>query len=87
MKTEILLCECCSSEHQIIVNHDIEDKEVYLSIHLNTQRNFFKRILYGIKYILGYKCIYGAWDEIILSEKHVEVLENMIKTISNGKRI
>jgi len=33
-KTEIILCSCQSDEHQIIVHHDVDDKMVFLHIHL-----------------------------------------------------
>jgi hypothetical protein len=80
---EILLCRCHSSEHQILVNYDEDDKMLYLSIHL-TKRNFLKRLKYGLKYIFGYHCKYGHWDEFIFNENDADKLQAMadaLKTI------
>jgi hypothetical protein len=51
----------------------LDDNNAYLHIFLR-ERRFFKRLLYGIKYIFGYKCKYGHWDEIILNDTHSETL-------------
>lgn len=82
METDIILCECGSDEHQIIVHHDIEDKEVYLHIHL-TNRSFFGRLIYGLKYIFGYHCRYGHWDEIVLNEKDSDKFQKIANTLKN----
>ncbi len=78
----ILVCECNSTEHQIVFSKidsdDINDsKEIYCHIYLTDYPSFFKRILIGIKYIFGYKCRYGHWDEFILCEKHSDDLKEM----------
>ncbi len=82
---QIIICECTSVEHQIILRtidyeKDYLDKcypspeqqeqlndELYIDIHLN-KRSFWYRIKYGMKYILGYKCRFGAFDEIITTK-------------------
>ena len=71
-QNEILICECSSVEHQIVLRYDDEDKDeglAYAEIHL-VKLPFFKRLLRGLKYIFGYKCKYGDFEEIILSPKH-----------------
>lgn len=78
-KPEILICECNSSEHQIVLNYDVDDNYVYCSIHLVKYR-FFKRLIHGIKYIFGYTCRYGHFEEFILSDRHVDKL----KTLTNS---
>lgn len=81
-KTEdILLCECSSDEHQIILRSFDNDNEIYCSIHLTTQSSFFKRLWIGLKYAFGYKSKFGHWDEFILSKKHIEKLNWIIKKI------
>ncbi len=73
MENKILICSCHSTEHQVVIMYDDEDNNAYLHIFLS-ERRFFKRLLYGIKYIFGYKCKYGHWDEIILNDTHSETL-------------
>lgn len=84
MKTEILICECHSTEHQMIFSYDQEvsnewPAEVYAHVHLITHRNIFKRILYAVKYVFGYKCRYGAWDEFIFNKEDVKKLEDLVE--------
>jgi hypothetical protein len=75
-KVEILLCRCHSSEHQILVHYDEDDKMLYLHIHL-TERSFWRRLKYGLKYIFGYHCRYGQWDEFIFNENDADKLQAM----------
>ena len=47
----------------------IDDKVypmIYLHIHL-AKRPFWQRVKYGISYILGRQCRYGAFEEMILN--------------------
>jgi hypothetical protein len=81
---EILICDCESTEHQIVLHEDEKDKVIYCHIHL-IKYGFIKRLIKGIKYIFGYKCKYGEWDEFILSNKHVNDLKEIIKFLENDK--
>lgn len=75
LETSVILCECNSAEHQILFRKFTDEPEtVYMEVHLSTNRGFWKRLWYGLKYAFGYKSRFGAWDELILSEK---ILENM----------
>ena len=78
--TELFLCECHSPEHQFIVRYCDEDdaKEVYVDIHL-TKAPFWQRVWYAIKYIFGYQCKYGAFDEIILNPEDAERLQKVVE--------
>jgi len=76
-ETEILLCQCHSSEHQILVHYDEEERELYLDVHLNPYHNFWQRIWRGLKYIFGYRCKYGHWDCFIFNEKDADKLQAM----------
>ena len=82
IKTEILLCECHSPEHQYLFCY-IEDKnddnipEVSIQPHL-IKRSFLYRIKYAIKYIFGYKSMYGAWDEFIINKDDVLKFKKII---------
>lgn len=81
-KPFLLTCDCNSTEHQIVVYPDVEDRILYLHIHL-TSYGFWRRLKAGLKYIFGYKCKFGHWEEFILSEKHSEDISNILKIISN----
>lgn len=83
MERELFICKCSSVEHQIVFSYfkdeeDNEDKEVYVSIHLVPERNIFKRICNAIKYIFGYKCRYGHFEEFIFNNKDVSKLQRIV---------
>ena len=76
---EIFICDCHSSEHQMVIFYD-EDAGypvVYSHVHLN-KRPFWERLKYGIKYIFGYKCRYGAFDEFIFNTDDAERLQEVV---------
>jgi hypothetical protein len=74
-----MLCECSNTEHQLIFNYWEEDDwpEVYASIHLVKEKNFFKRLWHGLKYIFGHTSKYGDFDEVVLKPKDWEKLQNV----------
>lgn len=77
MQTELILCECNSLDHQMIIIQDPEEEDfVFLEVHLSN-KNFLSRVKYAIRYIFGYKSRFGAWDEFIL---HKDKLKNLCKT-------
>ena len=75
-EAEILICACSSDEHQIIIHKDEEDNMIYCTIHL-VALPFWQRIWAAIKYIFGYKCRYGNFEEFIFTKKHSETLKEM----------
>ena len=89
----LFLCDCSSSEHQIIFHADPESGQVFCHIHLS-QRPFLKRIVYGLRYIFGYHCRYGHWEEFIWNPEDapnlrsladmLEFQQNLKKTIEQG---
>jgi hypothetical protein len=83
---EILLCDCHHAEHQLIIRKFPEDHEiVYLEVHL-APHSFFKRLKAGVKYILGHKSKFGAWDEFILNKSHVPALRRVITHLERADK-
>jgi hypothetical protein len=79
--TNILICDCTSREHQIIIEYDPEDNLTYCHIHL-VKFSFFKRLKNGFKYIFGYKCRYGHFEEFIFKPQHVKTIYEMLQKTS-----
>lgn len=77
---ELFICMCHNVEHQLIFSYfpDDEDKEVYVSTHLNPEYNIFKRIWYAIKYIFGYRSMYGHFDEFIFKKSDAGRLQKVV---------
>ena len=72
MKTDYFECECSSKEHTFGVTSVESDEdmppELFFDIQLIQPRSFFKKVVTAAKYIFGYQCKYGHWDNISLSE-------------------
>lgn len=81
----VLICDCSSREHQIIIEHDNEDNLIYCHIHL-VKHGFWRRLKAGLKYIFGYKCRYGQWDEFILKPEHANQLRELSELLSKHSR-
>ena len=81
----VLICDCSSREHQIIIEHDNEDNLTYCHIHL-VKHGFWRRLKAGLKYIFGYKCRYGQWDEFILKPEHADKLRELSEMLSKHGR-
>lgn len=78
---ETLICQCSSMEHHFSFvwweDKDLEG-EVYMEIHLS-KLSFWDRLKHGIKYIFGYRCMFGEFDEIILKKEDVNKLEKVVE--------
>ena len=77
---DVIVCACHNTEHSIIITKNENknyDNDVYLSIHLIPERNIFKRIKNAIKYIFGYRCKYGHFDEIVLNKEHYDKIQEI----------
>lgn len=81
---EILICDCNSCEHQIVIRHDKEDNLIYCDVHL-VKYGFFRRLIFGIKYIFGYKSRYGSWDEFVFKPEHADKIIKIGNILKNGK--
>jgi hypothetical protein len=81
METHYFECHCHSPEHTLSF-HFFEDEPKMLSAYIFlSPDSFFKRIWNAIKYIFGYKCKYGHFDEFILNPKDAEKLINLLQKI------
>jgi len=49
----------------------------YAHVHLN-KGTFWERIVYGVKYIFGYQCRYGAFDEFIFNPEDADKLQELV---------
>ncbi len=74
----LLLCECSSCEHQLIVSWDNDNNEVFVQMHLTTYKGFWKRLWHGLKYAFGHRSRYGDFDEIILRKKDADNLQKVV---------
>lgn len=80
-----LICECGSSEHLLIIRTDIEDVDhFYIETHLSKE-SFWYRLKYAVKYLFGYQCKYGAFEEVIISKARLySVLKDFNERANDG---
>lgn len=80
MKNDLFICECSSMEHQFVVSFDC-DKEwndyIYVHVHLSSN-SLFERLIRSIKYIFGYKCKYGCFEEVLLDKVQTRTLIDVL---------
>ena len=70
-ETHFFECQCHSPEHTLNFWIDPDDGSVQTSMFLRPQGAWYKRLWIAVKYVFGYNCQYGHWDNFILkSEDH-----------------
>ena len=80
-KIEYFECECGSDEHRLVFKYDIEDEDwplVTANAFLHHWYPWYKRVWIGIKYVFGYKCKYGHFDEFIMKPEDAERLRGLL---------
>ena len=83
---ELLTCKCGDISHQLIIGYHLDDPgEVFLGVHLVREPNIFKRILIAFKYVFGKRCIYGDFDEIVLSDLDAPKLQSAVDHLRSNK--
>jgi hypothetical protein len=77
---DLFVCDCHSTEHQMVVMKERDEQHpiVYVHIHL-AKRPFWQRVSYGLRYIFGRQCRYGAFDEFIFNPDDLSKLENIVE--------
>jgi hypothetical protein len=85
---DLIICKCHSTEHQMVVLYEEDENHpmVYVHIHLNKQ-TFWRRLVYGVKYIFGRQSKYGAFDEIILNPEDADKFKKIYSYLSNEKTL
>ena len=79
-RQELFICSCNNVEHQLIISYFDDEKypEVYCSVHLNPERNIFKRTWNAIKYVFGHRSKYGDFDEFIFKSEDADKLQTIV---------
>ncbi len=89
MEKELFVrCICGSLDHQLVMSWDPSEDEpqwqmLYIEIYLVSYQSFFQRLWRAVRYVFGYKCRYGNWDEMLVSPaKAVEMRQLLDKFIA-----
>tara|TARA_Y100000294_G_scaffold157561_1_gene159240 strand:+ start:130 stop:432 length:303 start_codon:yes stop_codon:yes gene_type:complete len=77
-----VICECSDHSHTVRLTHfepqDDWDSEIYISSHLSTEPNIFKRIWYGIRYVFGYRSRHGEFGETVMKVEQAKELRDYL---------
>lgn len=79
MEHHYIECNCTSAEHTLrfTIDNDEECPALYVAVQLNRFHGFFERLWLAIKYVFGYECKFGHWDEVILMGDNVRKMRNL----------
>lgn len=75
---EYYQCSCYSDEHLIKVFLNLEDNQLILTVGLR-KFNFFQRLVAGIKYIFGYECKCGHFDEFVFQPEDITRFKKVLE--------
>ena len=75
---KFIRCSCGSPEHQFILTRWPEEDELSLEVHLVTWNNLLRRLWIAIRYVLGYRCRYGHWDEVLISKDKAQEMREFL---------
>ena len=87
-KSYYLECVCSSAEHLATFAFDVEQSNneplMYVQLQL-AGVPFLKRVVNAFKYIFGYECRYGHWDEVVLNPSKVRELKQFLDDYESYK--
>lgn len=75
MEFRYLECSCGTPEHTVRFLKD--ENFLYMTFFLSNAP-WHRRIVNALKYVFGYKCRYGHFDEVVLGEEEVQKLINIL---------
>jgi hypothetical protein len=91
-KKDILICSCHSTDHQLIILYEEDELDngqtypmCYFHIHLR-KRPFWGRVGYGLRYIFGRQCNYGAFDEFIFNSGDADKLQELVNYLKRADK-
>lgn len=79
MNEYFIRCDCHCPEHQAIITTDADEGLLFLEFHLTTWQNIFRRLWVAARYVFGYKCRYGTWDELVMGREQVAGLRDYLE--------
>lgn len=80
MEKKYIECTCSSTQHVIVFWYDSSDI-ISLEIQLNPSGGFFTRLIRAIKYLFGFKCKYGHWEEVLIQKKQAQEIIQILDQI------
>lgn len=76
--SEFFICDCHEKGHSLFMDFD-DAGYACVTVPFKTHRNFWQRIVIGVKYIFGLKENRYPYQDVMLNREEVENLEKFIK--------
>lgn len=73
---KVFTCSCSRLNHSLQVTKFDGEEEVYLSVILDKEIPFFKRLKAAFLYLINKPCSYGACSEFVLSKEDAKLLSD-----------
>lgn len=85
MENKYFECECYSPEHTLRISYDCSNqRDKFIAFYVQLSKlPFWRRLWAGIKYIFGYECRYGHWEEFLLDDDDVLKIKWILSQYSN----
>jgi hypothetical protein len=79
MREHKLNCDCLEIEHSMFftIDDDTDLECMYVNTFL-AEHGFFLRVINAIKYIFGYKCKFGHFEETVVSISEAKKLRDFL---------
>lgn len=77
MDINYIECDCYSPDHTMRFTKIKEENILYVTVHLSNY-SFWKRLVFGARYIFGYTSRYGHFDEFLINDKEKQKLINIL---------
>lgn len=78
MQELLVVCQCHSLDHMLQVSYDPDDPQLYVTIHLEPHRPWWKRVWRAITYVFGVQARFGDWDEFLLNADDVKNIRGIL---------
>lgn len=88
MQQEYFECSCYSTEHTLkfIFDDDPDFPNLYVHVFLS-EEPWYRRILKAIKYVFGYKCRYGHFDEFVMRHEDCDRFISIVQKYKDSLSI
>lgn len=86
-RPEYFECRCATPEHiwRLWFDDDPSDPCVFASVFL-ANGPWYSRLLTGVKYIFGYKCRFGHFEEFILNPEDCDRLIGVLERLKGANK-
>lgn len=86
-ETQYFECSCHSTEHTLkfVLDEDKDFPCVYVSVFLSELR-WYERVIRALKYIFGYKCRYGHFEEFLMKREDCDRFISLIQRFKKTEK-